>query len=170
MVIHWRKDENCSTLGWLPSSKPTCFLLINSNTMQPLFHLILILNVLYQHIFLILGSRVPMPATFTKLFMPITKIFCCDKMSKILTVVLFRASKSESKITPDTLIEEVGVHCFHRCKTEICLQCMIPTLQIITGLWFFQQWNICIVLLATLLSKALQCWCESFGTRCNLLL
>eukprot|EP00794_Sanderia_malayensis_P020331 gene20331-22331_t len=49
---------------------------------------------------------VPVPATFTPPFSPITKIFCCDKMAKILAVVLFRASKSESKITPDTLIEE----------------------------------------------------------------
>ena len=50
----------------------------------------------------------PVPASFTSYFLPVTNLFTCNKMAKILIVVLFRAAKNDSKVTPDTVIEEVG--------------------------------------------------------------
>ena len=56
---------------------------------------------------LIIGYKVPIPATFTNDYSPITNLFGCDLMEKILSVVLYRAANTGSKITPDTLVEEV---------------------------------------------------------------
>ena len=56
---------------------------------------------------LIIGYKVPVPATFTDDYSPITNLFSCDVMEKILSVVLYRAAHTGSKITPDTLVEEV---------------------------------------------------------------
>ncbi|XP_065059520.1 E3 ubiquitin-protein ligase UBR2-like [Rhopilema esculentum] len=52
------------------------------------------------------GVKVPMPANFTPPYTPILNILSCSKMAKILAIILFRASNGDSKITPDTLIEE----------------------------------------------------------------
>lgn len=57
----------------------------------------------------LIGYRVPVPANFTENFLPVTNLLRCKKMAKILVIILFRAARNKSKITPDTLIEEVRI-------------------------------------------------------------
>jgi len=74
------------------------------------------------------GFIVPVPASFTSYFLPVTNLFTCNKMAKILIVVLFRAAKNDSKVTPDTVIEEalyiiaLGLYEEKRRRLHHCLQ------------------------------------------------
>ena len=63
----------------------------------------------------------PMPANFTPHYTPILNLLSCSKMAKILAIILFRASNGDSKITPDTLIEEVFVTLMYNFTNKLIL-------------------------------------------------